>query len=133
MAYLEESVKLAPEVGPAWHSLSSAYTLQGNREKSQRALAISQETQLRLQRLGLIVTEISAKSQALDLRIEAAQILFKQGMDRDAIAWLNTVLSREPHHRQAHEMLAEHYQQLGQSDLAKHHFQLGGIAESQEP
>ena len=133
VAYLEESVKLAPEAAPAWHSLASAYSLQGQLEKSKHALSVSQETQKRLQRLGVIVVEISAHPQRLDLRIEAAQILFQQDMGRDAVAWLNTVLSRDPQHQQAHELLAEYYEQQGQPDLAQQHLQRGELPTSKGP
>lgn len=133
VTHLEESVKLAPEVASAWHSLASAYSLQGQIAKSQHALSVSQETQLRLQRLGVLVVEINAHPQLLDLRIEAAQILFQQGMGRDAVAWLNTVLRRDPHHRQAHELLAEYYEQQGQTKLSQQHLQWGGEPTSKEP
>ena len=125
VAYLEESVKLAPEAAPAWHSLASAYSLQGQLEKSKHALSVSQETQKRLQRLGVIVVEISAHPELLNLRIEAAQILFEQDMGQDAVAWLHTVLSRDPQHQQARELLAEYYEQQGLSDLARQHSQWG--------
>lgn len=133
VASLEESVKLAPEVAPAWHALASAYALQGQREKSQQALSISQETQLRLQRLGVVVVEISTNPQSLALRIEAAQILFQQGMDQDAVAWLNTVLSRDPQHRQTHELLAEYHERQGNTELAARHLQFVGIPASTGP
>jgi Tfp pilus assembly protein PilF len=133
VVYLEESVKLAPEAAPAWHSLASAYSLQGQLEKSKHALSVSQETQKRLQRLGVIVVEISAHPQLLNLRIEAAQILFEQDMGRDAVAWLHTVLSRDPQHQQAHELLAEYYEQQGLSDLARQHSQWGERPTSKGP
>ena len=82
VTYLEESVKLAPETASAWYSLSSAYSLQGQSEKSQSAMAVSQETRQRLQRFGVIVAELNTHPQLLNLRIEAAQILFKQDMGR---------------------------------------------------
>ncbi len=130
VTYLEESVKLAPETASAWYSLSSAYSLQGQSEKSQSAMAVSQETRQRLQRFGVIVAELNTHPQLLNLRIEAAQILFKQDMGRDAVAWLNTVLSRDPQHQQAHELLAEYYAQQGQPDLAHQHLQRGELPTS---
>lgn len=133
VTHLEESVKLAPETASAWHSLASAYSLQGQIAKFQHALSVSQETQRRLQRLGVLIVEINAHPQQLPLRIEAAQILFKQGMGRDAVGWLNTVLSRDPQHRQAHELLAEYYEQQGQPKLAQQHLQWGGIPTSKAP
>ncbi len=133
VGYLEESVRLAPEAAPAWHSLSSAYSLQGNLEKSKQALATSQESLLRLQRLGVIVVELSTHPEALGLRIEAAQILFKQGMDLDAVAWLNTIISREAHHRQAHELLAQYYEKQGNSKLAEHHRRFGEDSSPDNP
>ncbi len=131
--HLEESVKLAPETASAWYSLASAYSLQGQLDKSKFALSVSQETKRRLQRLGLIVVELSTNPQNLDLRVEAGQILFQQGMDRDAVAWLNTVLSRDPDHRQAHELLAEYYERQGNSELAQQHLKPGGAPTSKGP
>ena len=133
VTYLKESVKLAPEAASAWYSLASAYSLQGQLDKSKYALSISQETKQRLQRFGLIVVELNTHPELLDIRIEAAQILFKQGMDRDGVAWLNTVLNRDPQHRQAHELLAEYYEQQGHPELARQHLQWGERPPPKEP
>ena len=130
LANLQECVKLAPENATAWHSLAAAYSMSGSPEKAKESLAISQETQKRLQRMGAIVNELSLNPQSLPLRIEAAQILFQQGMDVDAVAWLNTVLSQDLHDRQANEILMKYYTQQGKPELAARHRELGGIPDS---
>ena len=131
--HLEEAVKLAPETASAWHALSSAYSLQGHPEKAKNALETSQASQKRLQRFAEVIVDLNVNPRSLPLRVEAAQILFQQGLDHDAVAWLNTVLSQDIDHRQANEILADYYTKQGQLDLAERHRQLAGNSEATAP
>ncbi len=121
LEYLKESVELAPEASTAWHSLSAAYSMKGQRELAAQALQVSQETQDRCYRLGVAVKELESKPQSTDLRLEIAQILLKQGMEQDAVAWLNTILQIDRRHPEANRLLAEYFDRHGNSAQAAEH------------
>lgn len=127
VAYLEESVRLAPESTSAWHSLASVYSMLGKSDEALKAQDLSRITRDRCQRLFNVVTEISAKPDSTSLRLEAASILFDQGMDKDAVAWLRSVLSIDLHHQEANRLLAKYYHASGQRKLELEHLKLGGL------
>jgi predicted Zn-dependent protease len=125
---LQQCIQIAPENSSAWHALSAAYSLQGLTEEAARALTVSQETQHRCQRLVSVVSELADKPDSTDLRLEAAEILFQQGMAQDAIAWLKTILQHDEQHPAANRLLAKHYRESGQLELAEEHLRLGSMA-----
>jgi Tfp pilus assembly protein PilF len=127
VGYLEETVRLAPESTSAWHTLSTVYAMLGRSEDAERAQTVSHTTQQRSQRLFNVVTELSAKPESIQLRLEAASILFEQKMDTDAVAWLRTILSIDVNHQEANRMLAIHYRKSGREDLAAEHIKLGKL------
>jgi tetratricopeptide (TPR) repeat protein len=125
--YLTVSTRITPESSSAWHALSAAYSMLGESEKAADALTLSRETQQRCQRLVDIVIELARKPESTSHRLEAAEILFQQGMKKDAAAWLKTILARNPHHQKANRMLAKYYRDSGQQELAEKHARLGGL------
>lgn len=127
LEYLQQSVKLAPESASAWHSLSSVFSMLGRHDEAVNAQNVSRITQQRCQRLFDVITKLSAKPESIQLRLDAASILFEQGMDTDAVAWLRTILSIELHHREANRLLAEYYQKSGRLDLVAEHLKLAGL------
>ena len=104
--YFKESVRLAPESSSAWHSLSIVYSMLGNSKESENAKEVSQQTQQRCQRLFNAVTALSAKPESIELRMEAARVLFEQGMEKDAVAWLRTILAIDLKHPEANQLLS---------------------------
>lgn len=118
---LEAAVQLTPENGTAWHALAAAYSLSGNPEKAAQALKTSQDSLTRLQRLAELMVQINLNPQKLELRMEVAQILFEQKLDKDAVAWLNTILHQDLHHASANELLAQYYERIGNAPLARQH------------
>ncbi|MEZ5944551.1 MAG: tetratricopeptide repeat protein [Planctomycetaceae bacterium] len=124
---LSQAVETTPESASAWHVLAAAHTMLGHTDEAQKALEVSQKTKDRVLRLAAIAIELSTHPDDSSLRLEAAEILFAQKMDQDAIAWINTVLNRNVHHREANEMLARYYRDQGDDELAEKHERLGGI------
>lgn len=118
---LEAAVKLTPENGTAWHALAAAYSLIGNSEKAAQALKTSQDSLARLQQLAELMVQINLNPQKLELRMEVAQILFDQKLDKDAVAWLNTILHQDLHHAPANDLLAQYYERIGNAPLARQH------------
>ncbi|MEJ7592317.1 MAG: tetratricopeptide repeat protein [Planctomycetaceae bacterium] len=132
LGYLQESVRLAPESTSAWHSLSVVYSMLGKSKEAANAQEVSHQTQQRCQRLFNAVTELSAKPESIELRMEAATVLFEQGMDKDAVAWLRTILALDLHHKEANRRLAKYYHDSGQRELELEHLKLGGLASSEQ-
>lgn len=126
-AILKLSVAAAPESASAWHALASVQTKLGNLDGARNSLATSQDVQARVSRLAELINELSSRPKELPQRIEAAQILFEQGMNSDAVAWLKTVLAQDLHHVQANQLLAEFYEKNGQPELANQHRHLGNL------
>ena len=127
VGYLEETVRLAPESTSAWHTLSTVYSMLGRSDDAERAQNVSHTTQQRCQRLFNVITRLSANPESIQLRLEAASILFEQKMDKDAVAWLRTILSIDLNHPEANRMLAIHYRKSGREDLAAEHVKLGKL------
>jgi tetratricopeptide (TPR) repeat protein len=124
--YLKVSTRIMPENSPAWHALSAAYSMLGESEKAADALTLSRETQQRCERLSSIILELVREPESTAHRLEAAEILFQQGMNKDAAAWLKTILTRDSQHQKANRMLASYYRDEGRQELAEKHARLGG-------
>lgn len=120
---LKQAVAASPQTSTAWHSLAGAYTMLGDVKLAEQAATTSRETEQRCLRLVEVVTQIAAEPGNLELRIEAARILFAQKLDEDAVRWLQTVLNVDPRQAQAHSLLADHYAASGQTELAARHRQ----------
>lgn len=130
LGYLAESVRLAPESTSAWHSLSVVYSMLGRSNEAGHAQEVSHQTQQRCQRLFNAVTALSAKPESIELRMEAATVLFEQRLDKDAVAWLRTILALDLHHKEANRLLAKYYHESGQNELELEHLKLGGLESS---
>ena len=124
---LQECTRIAPENFSAWHALSTAYSMRGQADKASEALKRSQDGQLRAQRLFAVATELTRTPQSTALRLEAADIMFKQGMPQDAVAWLKTVLQLDEKNPEANQRMAQYYLDSGQKELAEKYRLIGGI------
>ncbi len=124
-ACLQECIQIAPENFSAWHALSVVYSMRGEAEKASEALKRSQDTQQRVQRLLAIAGELTQTPESKALRLEAADIMFAQGMDHDAVAWLQTVLQLDAKNPEANQRLAQYYLKLGETEMAEKYRQLG--------
>jgi len=122
--YLQESVRIAPESSSGWHALSIAYSMKGQPQKASEAMKLSEESQLRTQRFFAVATELSNNPQSISLRLEAADIMFTQGLDLHAVAWLKTILQIDPQNPEANQRLAEYYLKSGNKELAQKHQQM---------
>jgi tetratricopeptide (TPR) repeat protein len=57
-------------------------------------------------------------------RLEAGQVLMRNGFQREGLRWLESALEQNPHHRPTHQALADYYAGHGQPAAAARHRQL---------
>ncbi len=118
---LQECIRIAPENFSAWHALSTAYSMTGEAEKASEALKRSQDSQRRVQRLFAVAGELTHAPLSTALRLEAAEIMFQQGLDQDAVAWLKTVLQIDANNPEANRRLAQYYLEAQDPEHAQNH------------
>ncbi len=104
---LEECLRIAPENFSAWHAVSMGYSMTGDGVRAKEALKTGQSLQADAARLLAVVSELADDPASDTLRIEAAEICFRQGKADEAIAWLYSVLNSHPDHLQATKKLVE--------------------------
>jgi tetratricopeptide (TPR) repeat protein len=103
--------------------------------KTQEALAVSgrleeiREDEARMRRL---MPQVLRRPDDGDLRREIGLIFLRNGYTDDGVCWLQTAVEVDPGNRQAHLVLAEHYEKTGQADLAARHRALAQRAGRQE-
>jgi tetratricopeptide (TPR) repeat protein len=117
-SYLQKCVEIAPENYSAWHALSMAQSMQGDSNEARTSLEMSQSLQRDARRMFEIMSDLTKSPESIDLRLEAAEIMFRQKKNDEAVAWLSSILDSSPHNLPANRRLAEHYRSIGQNELA---------------
>ena len=55
------------------------------------------------------------------LRVEAGEILFRNGQEKEALSMLQSVVRAAPRHREANRALADYYRRIGDTSRAEFH------------
>jgi len=120
-----------PEVNDA---LAALATRQGDQEKLKQCQERRKQFQMQAEELEelqrkMVELQRQAKFDPADKRAMAFKIgkaMFEVGQDDVAVPWLKTVLREEPNHPEAHRLLAEYYERIGDLEQARSHRQSGG-------
>ena len=54
-------------------------------------------------------------------RLEAGRICLRNGQVSEGLRWLSGVLDLVPDHKPTHQVLADHFESVGDTTLAEHH------------
>jgi tetratricopeptide (TPR) repeat protein len=118
---LSRAVELVPTSGQAHYSLAHALTRVGRGDEAKVHLARSAKSNddtLRLEELSRDVVNHPADSA---LRVEAGALLLRRGNLDEAQPILLSAIQIDPQAAEAHALLAEIYEQKGDSELARRH------------
>jgi Flp pilus assembly protein TadD len=56
-----------------------------------------------------------------NLRCEAGLVLLRNGLEDEALRWLESALAEDPLHQATHQALADHYERAGNLEKAIEH------------
>lgn len=131
VTHLQRSKLLQPGSTETSHALAQALRAAGRKEEGDREALFVAEAQAELQRSDTLQNELSEDFNNLDRRLEIGRILLTYGDPARGRAWVQSVLNASPSHRRANQMLADHYETLGQTsakyaELAKQYRERAG-------
>lgn len=118
---LRRAVSLSPHDHEAHYELAVCLEQLGRTEEAQRHLERSQQVQADMKELEKLF-EAMVKSPADPApRLEAGRICLRNGQAVEGVRWLLGVLELAPHHRTAHQLLADYYESAGDALQARYH------------
>jgi tetratricopeptide (TPR) repeat protein len=121
LLWLKQADDLAPNEQDTTFSLAAAYRRLGQHDDADRYERKAKDLKRQLDRLELLGREISARTDTVALRHEAAKILFNLARYDEGARFLEAVLQEDPAHRPTHQALAEYYQKRGDAQRAELH------------
>jgi Tfp pilus assembly protein PilF len=132
--YFEAAVEAFPLGAAAEYNLGSLLARMGEADAGEQHLQRStllSERDRRMDEINQLLgsaadnaalhPEVAQKTENVALRLEAAQISLERGLKPDAAKWMISALKYDPACPEAHEMLADFYEEKGRPDLARHH------------
>jgi tetratricopeptide (TPR) repeat protein len=117
----EEAVRHAPQDAAAAYGLGIALKKLGQDERADELMNQSKMLRSQSERLSDIKKDLGQDPSNVALRVEAANILLKQGLKAEAAVWMASALYHEPNLRVAHELIADLCEEQGKSAQAKRH------------
>ncbi|HEV3004518.1 MAG TPA: tetratricopeptide repeat protein [Pirellulales bacterium] len=119
--HYQDAITIAPHNSAAVYGLGTALAKLGKTELAERQLRRSQALDAQANRLVEINHALMRDTNDVNLRVEAARILLEQGRRTDAASWMMSALHYDPKLREAHEMLADYFAELGEETLVQYH------------
>jgi tetratricopeptide (TPR) repeat protein len=110
--------------GPARYYLSVALARAGRPEEAARNCALARQALDE----ELLLDDRNAALPNVELQVRAARALLGRGETRQAVEVLERVLEYDPHAAAVHQLLAEHYERLGQPQRAAVHRRQAGTS-----
>jgi tetratricopeptide (TPR) repeat protein len=129
--WLQKACKREPANKAAQYQLLLCLKKRGNDSEIRTVQARLDQIERDSTRVREIVTDLMPKRPYdADLRAELGELLLRAGALKEGVFWLERAVEAAPRHGIAHRALADYYQSLGQSGLAKQHRALGGVIET---
>jgi tetratricopeptide (TPR) repeat protein len=118
---LREAVASDPTRVAVFYELSQALSRLGRADEAKNYLQRWQRLQAVDEELEDLEPEILGHPQDPDLRLRVGRLLLEKGETKAGVNWLLSVLFYEPSHAETNRLLAEHYEQMGEHELARRH------------
>ena len=129
VGWLSRAVRARPREFAARFAYAKALLFSGDlpaaREQFQESIVIQDGSR----RLRALMGQVRHHPENPHLRHEVGEALLLSGQSDDAVWWFRGVLRIDPEYRPTHRRLAEHYENLGEPQLAARHRRLAGEAE----
>jgi tetratricopeptide (TPR) repeat protein len=132
-AWLRRAVTALPHDKELVYNLVQCLERQDKHAESQKYETRLRQMEEDAGRMGGLIEKVLQTPKSAPLRHEIGVIFLRNGFEEDGLRWLRTALEQDPSYRPAHQALAEHYQRMGQLDLANRHRQAAGAVGEKEP
>ncbi len=96
----------------------------GKHQEAAEVLAQLKRNETDLARMADLGRAIARTPHDPNLRCEAGLVLLRNGLESEALRWLESALAEDPLHPAAHRALADHYERTGNLEKAKEHRRL---------
>lgn len=108
------------------YALAQALRNSGDKEAAQEHFRLVDEGTRALRKLPQLQTKINANPSDVETRFKIASTTWRWKSRRDGVAWLQSILEFSPEHQGAHELLAEHYEAIGDTERVEFHKKMSG-------
>jgi tetratricopeptide (TPR) repeat protein len=119
--YFEDAMRLTPHEPAAAYALGTTLSKLGRAEMARQHLERSRILDRQMDRLHDIYSQLIRNTNDAKLRAEAATILRAQNRTQEAAKWMISALRYEPTLREAHQLLADYFEDQGEVQLAQRH------------
>jgi tetratricopeptide (TPR) repeat protein len=119
--WLRKSLALAPYDRETTYSLYLCLQQRRKVQEAKQYLDKLDDIGATLGHLRELTRRIGATPHDPALRHEAGVIFLRSGQTTEGLRWLQSALQEDPHHGPTHQVLAEHYEQIGDSARAAWH------------
>jgi tetratricopeptide (TPR) repeat protein len=116
--YARRALAELPLDKQALYNLSRSLNDQGRKQEAQEVEQKLVQVMKDLAVVARVWDRLAKDSTNLELRYELGSAYLRLARPGDALVWLNSVLDREPEHRETLQLLAEYYEKGGQRALA---------------
>ena len=120
-AGLRKACGLAPQAHEPHFHLLLCLRRVGPKEEAARVQARLRDIEADLKRMSELTDALQARAHDPELRLRIAEIFLRRGEEAEGVLWLRSVVRLAPAHPQAHRLLAEAYERLGQPQLTQAH------------
>lgn len=132
LRWLEMALDKNPRDLSARYSMAVALRQLGREEDAEKHFEQVAETKRSLEQVNVLRNQIGRNPTDADSRVELGKILLKYESERNGLFWLNSALTVDPEHREAHATLANFYASKSQlsaeyKSLAEHHSRLSKL------
>jgi predicted Zn-dependent protease len=132
-SHLREAVESDPTNVGAVYSLSQALSRAGRSDEANSYFERWERLQTAEKKLDAFRDAIIAHPDDPSLRSSIGEALLEKGEAKAGVNWLLSALFHDPKHAQTHRLLADHYERLGETELAARHRAIAeGTAEPTE-
>ncbi|MEZ6108109.1 MAG: tetratricopeptide repeat protein [Pirellulaceae bacterium] len=118
---LEQAFRTAPPNGELCHMMGTVLSLTGDTERAQVFMDQAAGFRDRHDRIQDLTKQLIDEPDRDDLRLEVAELMFRDGQEEPGAMWLLTILKNNPDHLPSHRLLAAYYQRIGQPQVAAVH------------
>lgn len=112
-----------PEDFATRYSLAQALRAAGRTSEAEAQFDVYSRLQESVPRLERLKREVRQRPDSAEVRYELGLLMWKHISRTEGVAWLQSALQFNPDHAGAHQALVEHYEKIGNHDLAERHRQ----------
>lgn len=127
---LEKAISIRPIDSDARYALGKTLRLLGNEDAAREHLDFVAESTRALLKLGQLTEKLVQNPGDVELRFEVGRLTWEWRSRDVGEQWLRSVLEYDPQHVPTHEILAKHYDALGDTRLAAQHRKLAATGTS---